>query len=101
MKKTICLIVLLCTSWMTPSWAAQENQKVRAVGMATIYNNIVDIARDKAIDNALRNVVERVVGVMVTGSTEVENYQLKMDRILSESKGFVEKYRILSDRKDS
>jgi len=100
MKKTVCLILLLCTSWGAVTWAAPENQKVRAVGMATIHNNIVDIARDKAIDNALRNVVEKVVGVMVTGSTEVENFQLKMDRILSESKGFVEKYLILSERRD-
>jgi hypothetical protein len=100
MKKIVCLIVLLCLTWVTLTWAAQENKKVRAVGMATIHNNIVDIARDKAIDNALRNVVEKVVGVMVTGSTEVENFQLKMDRILSESKGFVENYRILSEKRE-
>jgi hypothetical protein len=100
MKKTVLLMVLLCTTWVTLTWAASENQNIRAVGMATIHNNVVDIARDKAIDNALRNVVERVVGVMVTGSTEVENFQLKMDRILSESKGFVEKYRILSDKRE-
>ena len=100
MKKIVCLIVLLCLTWVTLTWAAQENNKVRAIGMATIHNNIVDIARDKAIDNALRNVVEKVVGVMVTGSTEVENFQLKMDRILSESKGFVENYRILSEKRE-
>jgi hypothetical protein len=100
MKKIVCLIVLLCLTWVTLTWAAQENKKVRAVGMATIHNNIVDIARDKAIDNALRNVVEKVVGVMVTGSTEVENFQLKMDRILSESKGFVENYSILSEKRE-
>jgi hypothetical protein len=100
MKKILYVIVLLCLNWVTLIWAAPENQKVRAVGMATIHNNIVDIARDKAVDNALRNVVERVVGVMVTGSTEVENFQLKMDRILSESKGFVENYRILSEKRE-
>jgi hypothetical protein len=100
MKKLVCLFVLLSLTWVTLAWAAQENKKVHAVGMATIHNNIVDIARDKAIDNALRNVVEKVVGVMVTGSTEVENFQLKMDRILSESKGFVENYRILSEKRE-
>jgi hypothetical protein len=54
MKKIISLIVLLCLTWVTLIGAAQENSKVGAVGMATIHNNIVDIARDKAIDNALR-----------------------------------------------
>jgi len=100
MKKTLFLIVLTCITWATLAGAAPENQKVRVVGMATIHNDVVDIARDKAIDNALRNAVERVVGVMVTGSTEVENFQLKMDRILSESKGFVEKYLILSEKRE-
>lgn len=99
MKKIISLIVLLCLTWVTLIWAAQENTKVSAVGMATIQNNIVDIVRDRAIDNALRNVVEKIVGVMVAGSTEVENFQLKKGRILSESKGFVENYRILSEKR--
>ena len=100
MRRTACLMVLLGTFWAAVAWAAPDNQKVRAVGMSAIHNNVIDIARDKAIDNALRNVVERVAGVMVTGSSEVENFQLKMDRILSESKGFVERYVILSEKKD-
>ncbi len=99
MKKTVCLIVLICISW-TALAKASETQKCVAVGMAAIHSNYTDIARDKAIENALRNVVERVAGVMVTGTTEVENFQLKMDRILSESKGFIENYRILSEKKD-
>lgn len=100
MKRTVCLTLLICFVWTAAVWAVESKQKYRATGMATIHNNIVDIARDKALDNALRNVVERAAGVMVTGSTEVENFQLKMDRILSESKGFVETYRILSEKRD-
>ena len=68
--------------------------------MATIHKNLVDIARDKAIDNAQRNAVEKAVGVMITSTTAVENYQVKLDQILSESKGFINSYRILSEMRE-
>lgn len=72
---------------------------VRAEGMASIHRDLVDIARDKAIDNALRSAVEKVVGVMITSTSEVEDFQLKMDRILSESSGFVNSYKIVSENR--
>jgi hypothetical protein len=74
--------------------------RVMADGMAAVSNNRVDIARDRAVDSAQRNAVERVVGVMISSSTEVENFQVKMDRILSESKGFINTYKIISERRD-
>jgi len=73
---------------------------VRATGVATINNGVVDIARDKAIENALRSAVEEKIGVMIKSYTEVENYELKMDQILSESKGFVNSYRIVSEGRE-
>jgi hypothetical protein len=74
--------------------------KVQAQGMATINKNLVDIARSKAIDEAQRVAVERVVGVMVSSATEVENYQVKMDTILSETQGFINTYKIIEEEKD-
>jgi hypothetical protein len=90
------LIILIC---FLPPAAATGQDRVRAEGMASIAGNRVDIARDRAIDSAQRNAVERVVGVMVTGSTEVENFQVKMDRILSESKGFITSYKIVKEER--
>jgi hypothetical protein len=91
------LIILI--GFLPPSIASGQD-RVRAEGMASIVNNRVDIARDRAIDSAQRNAVERVVGVMVSSSTEVENFQVKMDRILSESKGFITSYKILKEEKE-
>lgn len=85
---------LLC---FLPTVHAQT--KIRAEGMADILNNRVDIAREKALDSALRSAVEKVVGVMITSTSEVENFALKMDRILAESKGFVNTYKILSEQR--
>jgi hypothetical protein len=74
--------------------------KVQAQGMATIHKNLVDIARSKAIDEAQRSAVERVVGVMVSSSTEVENYQVKLDSILSESQGFINTYKVIQEERE-
>lgn len=98
MKKTPLLILLACLVFAVSPAFAQK--KVQAEGMATVHKNLVDIARDKAIDNAQRNAVEKAVGVMITSTTEVENFQLKLDQILSESKGFINSYRILSEKRE-
>ena len=87
------LLVILCIS-------VHAQDKVRVTGMATIHGGAVDIARDKAIDNAQRNAVEEKVGVMITSFSEVENFQVKVDQILSESKGFINTYRVLSEGRE-
>ncbi len=74
--------------------------RIEAQGAATIHNNMVDVARDKAIDNAQREAVEKAVGVMVSSFTEVENYQVKMDQILSESHGFINTYKVLDEKRE-
>lgn len=99
-KKIICLVIFFVIYLDLFSYAAGETKKTAATGMSAIHNNFVDIARDKAIDNALRNAVEKIVGVMVTSNTEVENFQLKLDRVLSESKGFVDSYKILLEKRE-
>jgi hypothetical protein len=96
MKKIVIFAVFAGMLCWVPLVSAQT--KIRAEGMAVISNNRVDIARDKALDGALRSAVEKVVGVMVTSSSEVENFQLKLDRILSESKGFISNYKIVSEK---
>jgi DNA-binding cell septation regulator SpoVG len=98
MRRFLLFLVVL-TGFLPHSVAAGQDL-VRAEGMASIVNNRVDIARDRAIDSAQRNAVERVVGVMISSSTEVENFQVKMDRILSESKGFITSYKILKEERE-
>ncbi|MCX7635177.1 MAG: flagellar assembly protein T N-terminal domain-containing protein [Syntrophales bacterium] len=91
---TAFLIVLIAHSF------AFGQDMIRSLGTAAIHGKAVDVARDKAIDNALRNAVEEKVGVMVSGITEVENFQVKLDQILSQSKGFVKHYRIVSEDRE-
>lgn len=97
MKRVVIFLALIFFVFSLKPVYAQH--KVRAKGMATIQKNFIDIARSKALDEAQRNAVEKAVGVMVASSTSVENFQVKMDRILSESKGYIETYRIISERR--
>ena len=100
MRRMLFPLFVMLFVWSNTSLALEAKQKVSSVGMSVIHSNFKDIARDKAIDNALRAAVERVAGVMVTSSTEVENFQVKMDSILSDSRGFVESYKIVSEKQD-
>lgn len=97
MKKICILLVISFLFIPFPGLYAQS--KVRGQGMATISRNLVDIARSKALDEAQRSAVEQAAGVMVTSITNVENFQVKMDRILSESKGFITSYKIVSEKR--
>jgi len=94
MKKTLALVFSLLLLLTGSVWG---QDKVRAVGTAAVHGEKTDVARDKALDNALRNAVEEKAGVMVTGVTEVQDFQVKMDQILSESRGFVKNYRVLEE----
>jgi hypothetical protein len=97
-RKLVPLIISLVLIIRPEAIFAQN--KVRAQGMATIHNSLIDIARTKAIDEAQRNAVEKVVGVMVSSATEIENYQTKLDLILSESKGYLNSYEIVSEERE-
>lgn len=97
MKKMVIFAVVAGLLCFVPGASAQT--KIRAEGMAIISGNRLDIAREKALDGALRSAVEKVAGVMVSSTSEVENFELKMDRILSESRGFVNTYTVISEKR--
>jgi hypothetical protein len=97
MKRMMILAIVAGLLCWAPSASAQT--KIRATGAAVIGGNRVDIAREKALDGALRSAVEKVVGIMVTSTSEVENFELKRDRILSESRGFINTYAVISENR--
>lgn len=99
MRRSFLLFIMIMAGLLFSAMAVEAQDKIRAEGTAAILNNRVDIARDKAIDNAQRSAVERVMGVMISSSTDVENFQVKMDRILSESNGFINAYKIIKEER--
>ncbi|MCX7982466.1 MAG: flagellar assembly protein T N-terminal domain-containing protein [Syntrophales bacterium] len=97
----IFFLFSLSVSILLTAGTLSGEDKIRTQGMATIYGGAIDVARDKAIENALRNAVEEKAGVLIKSYTEVENFTVTMDQILSESKGFVNNYRILSEGREN
>ncbi len=76
---------------------AQETKTVTAEGVAVIQNGAKDIARDAAVEDAQKRAVEQAVGILIDSQTQVENYQLISDKILSQTKGYIKRYNIASE----
>ena len=68
-------------------------------GVAVLSGDVA-VARDKAINDALRNAVEEGLGVFIKSTSVVENYELLADKIRSEAKGYVKSYEVVRERKD-
>ncbi len=71
-----------------------------AQGQAAVLDGDKPAARQKAIEDALRHAVEMAVGTRVTSTTEVQDFQSRMDQVLTHSQGFVRRYEIVSEGMD-
>ncbi|MDL1974181.1 MAG: DUF6175 family protein [Deltaproteobacteria bacterium] len=76
---------------------AADVNSVEVIGSSIVYNNDVAMARDVAIRDGLRKAVENAVGVILSSESIVENFQLLSDRIYTESRGFVQGYKVLAE----
>lgn len=77
----------------------KESKVVTAEGVAILRGKETAVARDQAIEDALRKAVEQAVGTWISSETMVQNYQLLSDRIYSRSQGYVQNYQVLSESK--
>lgn len=96
MKRLLLLMTLVslvaCTAFSASLFA--EEKAVIATGTSAGSD---EKARDEALTRALRDAVEKAVGVYVEADTMVKNYQLLEDKIYSKVKGYVKSYEIISD----
>lgn len=92
------LLLLLSISILLPAAQAQEESRtVSAEGVAVIRDNARDIARDAAILDAQQRAVEQAIGILIDSQTQVENFQVISDRILSQTKGYIKRYNITGE----
>lgn len=94
----VLLLVFLVGS--VPQIAMSQPTTVESQGVAAIIRGNLDISRDKAIEDALRNAVEQATGSLIENETLVENYQLLSDKIYSQSRGYVQTYEVLNEKVD-
>jgi hypothetical protein len=68
---------------------------VRATGLASLSGQDVAAAFEQAKQAALRQAAEQGMGVLVSASTQVRNFAVIDDQILSQTKGFVSRYEVV------
>jgi hypothetical protein len=93
-KITMLILALLVVA--TAAWS-QETKTVTAEGVAGIQGGAQDMARDAAIEDAQKRAVEQAIGILIDSQTQVENYQLISDKILSQTKGYIKRYNIAGE----
>ncbi len=96
--KMISIVFVVLLFAFTANARADEGIMVTAEGMAAIKNNNTAMARDLAIQNALRIAVEQAVGTMIASETAIENYQVLSDSIYAKTQGYIQNYRITSEK---
>lgn len=57
------------------------------------------LSKEDAIRQAQRSAVEQAVGVFIHSKTEVENFAIKKDRIMSRTQGYITRFTILEEEK--
>jgi hypothetical protein len=97
----LCFVVLVSVSLWPHTALGQETKSVVAEGVAAIQGDARDIARDAAIEDAQKRAVEQAIGILIDSQTQVENYQLISDNILSQTKGYIKRYNVASETVDS
>ena len=75
------------------SGAGAEEKAVEVEGISSS-------SRKDAIRQAQRLAVEEAVGVFVHSETEIENFQLKSDRIFSRTQGYITRFDVLEEGKE-
>jgi hypothetical protein len=77
----VCLVLL----GALPAWSSKT---IEVVGTG--------ITRDRALEDAKRTAVEQIVGVHLTSRSQVKNFVLQDDTIISETAGFIKSYQVIS-----
>jgi hypothetical protein len=96
-KGKFMVVVFLCLAFgvvLSAEAAQGEVKEVLAVGVADGKSSK---ARDEALNDALRKAVEQGVGTFVTAELTVEQQKLVEERIFTESKGYIQSYKVVRE----
>jgi hypothetical protein len=96
-RNTLLLLFLLLISAPV---LAQESKVVTSEGVAVVQGSNMDIARDAAISDAQQKAVEQAIGILIDSQTQVENFQVISDNILSQTKGYIKRYNVVREAKE-
>jgi len=95
-----CLLMLSCLTLLNSPPARCEEAPKEIIASGLGGGKDPGKARDEAINDAMRKAVEQGVGTFVSSESLVDKMVLVEDRIYSESRGFIESYKIINEKKD-
>lgn len=95
----VVVVIPLCAA--VPVFAGEEAAElIESEGTGAIVQNDMALARDNAINDALRKAVEQAVGMFISSQTIVENFTVIEDNIYSRSQGYIRNYSIASEKSE-
>lgn len=76
---------------------APPSVEVEATGRGSLYAGDRARSRNEAREAAFRDAVEQASGVFIQAETEVRNFELVSDEVLTRSQGFIRDYEVLEE----
>jgi hypothetical protein len=97
---SLFLVLLFLSAAVAQEGEKEEEKTVVAKGVADTTGKDAAAARDEAILDGLRKAVEQGIGTFITSRTEVKDFAVVYDKILSESRGYIKEYKIINEGKE-
>jgi len=69
-------------------------------GYATIFDNDISLAKDRALDDAKSKLVAKVLGETISGTSVMENFELVSNIVQAKSYGLVKNTKIIKEKKE-
>jgi len=93
MRRCAQAIAVIAILMMAAPYARSEEKVVEVMGTSPF-------SREDAVRQAQRFAVEEAVGVFIHSESEVENFVLKKDKIISRTQGYITRLTVLGARKN-
>jgi hypothetical protein len=97
-KIRTCVVIFACSMLLYTWVRAATTAQIEAEGVAAIRQGNVGIARDQALEDALRKAVEQAVGTFIESEARVQNLRLLSDEIYARTQGYVQRYSIVREQ---
>jgi hypothetical protein len=93
MPKVWAFFAVFAMMLAAPVWSAAEDENIIAEGIGEGANS------SEALMAAKRNAVEKGIGTILLSQTEIENFQVKRDQIITKTFGAVKSFEKISEGK--
>ena len=97
------IFFIVCVFWHPSTGVARQGTKpliVDVEGTGVVIENNIALARDNAVNDALRKAVEQAVGMFVSSERMVESYQIIDEGIYSKARSYIQNYRVVNENPD-